>query len=332
MRFGAAALVALPILVGIQPAFASEPLPAGQIPGLADARAAYRSLPLSFEPNRGQSDPRVKFMSRSQGLTLFLTSTDAVLVTREASLKMRVLGANPDAVVQGLDARPGRIHSLIGRDPGKWQTDGRAYARVLYREIYPGIDLAYYGTRGQGLEYDFIVAPGANPRAIRLGFEGADRIDLTEEGDLLLHVGATSLRFGKPMVYQHVGGARREINGGWVRDGATVGFEIAAYDPSAALVIDPIVSLATYLGGFGTDQAFAVAVDAAGAVYVTGNTTSLNFPTTTGSFAPAPLGGTDVFVVKLSHDLSTTVYSTYLGGTTGDDAGQIGRASCRERV
>ena len=323
MRFGAAALVALPIFVSIWPAFASEPHPAGQIPGLADARAAYRSLPLSFEPNRGQSDPRVKFMSRSQGLTLILTSTDAVLVTREASLKMRVLGANPDAVAQGLDARPGRIHSLVGHDPRKWQTDGRAYARVLYREIYPGIDLAYYGTRGQGLEYDFVVAPGANPRAIRLGFEGADRIELSADGDLLLHVGAASLRFGKPVVYQRVGGARREIQGGWVRDGAaTVGFEIAAYDPSEALVIDPIVSLATYLGGFGTDQAFAVAVDTAGAVYVTGNTTSLNFPTTAGSFAPAPLGGTDAFAVKLSHDLSTTVYATFRGGTTGDDAGR----------
>src|SRR5512132_3815873 len=120
MRFGAAVvLVALPILVSISPAFASEPHPAGQIPGLADAREAYRSLPLSFEPNRGQSDPRVQFMSRSQGLTLFLTSTDAVLVTREASLKMRVLGANPDAVAQGLDARPGRIHSLVGHDPRK---------------------------------------------------------------------------------------------------------------------------------------------------------------------------------------------------------------------
>jgi Beta-propeller repeat len=321
MRFGAAALVALPTFVSIWPAFASEPHPAGPIPGLADARAAYRSLPLSFEPNRGQSDPRVKFMSRSQGLTLFLTSTDAVLVTREASLKMRVLGANPDAVAQGLDARPGRIHSLVGHDPRKWQTDGRAYARVLYREIYPGIDLAYYGTRGQGLEYDFVIAPGANPRAIRLGFEGADRIELSADGDLLLHVGAASLRFGKPVVYQHVGGARREIQGGWVRDGAaTVGFEIAAYNAGEALVIDPIVSLATYLGGFGTDQAFAVAVDTAGAVYVTGNTTSLNFPTTAGSFAPAPLGGTDAFVVKLSRDLSTTVYATYMGGTTGDDA------------
>src|SRR5262245_56950333 len=159
MRIGAT-LIALPILVGISPALASEPHPAGQIPGLADAREAYRSLPLGFEPNRGQSDPRVKFMARSQGLTLFLTATDAVLVTREASLKMRVLGANPAAVAQGLDELPGRIHSLIGRDPRKWRTDGRVYARVLYREIYPGIDLAYYGTRQQGLEYDFVVAPG----------------------------------------------------------------------------------------------------------------------------------------------------------------------------
>jgi hypothetical protein len=323
MRLGAAVLIALPILASISPACASEAHPAGQIFRLADARDAYRSLPLLFEPNRGQSDPRVKFMARSQGLTLFLTSTDAVLVTREATLKMRVLGANPNAVALGLDELPGRIHSLIGRDPRTWRTDGRAYARVLYREIYPGIDLAYYGTRHQGLEYDFVVAPGANPRAIRLGLEGADRIELSAEGDLLLHVGAASLRFGKPVVYQHVGGARREIQGVWVREGAaTVGFQVAAYDPSAALVIDPIVSLATYLGGFGADQAFAVAIDTAGAVYVTGNTTSANFPTTPGSFGPTSLGAIDAFIVKLSPDLATTVYSTYLGGTTGDDAGR----------
>jgi hypothetical protein len=319
MRIGAV-LIALPILVGISPVLAAEPHPAGTIPGLADAREAYRSLPLSFEPNRGQSDPRVKFMARSQGLTLFLTATDAVLVTREASLKMRVLGANPAAVAQGLDELPGRIHSLIGRDPRKWRTDGRAYGRVLYREIYPGIDLAYYGTRQQGLEYDFIVAPGADPRVIRLGFEGAERIELSAEGDLLLHVGAASLRFGKPVVYQRIEGARREIPGAWVRDGATVGFRVAAYDRSAALVIDPIVSLATYLGGLGTDQAFAVAVDSAGNVYVTGNTTAINFPTTAGSFRPTAPGGTDAFVVKLSNNLGTAVHSTYLGGATGDDA------------
>src|SRR5262249_59011577 len=104
-------------------------------------------------------------------------------------------------------------HSLIGRDPRKWQTDGRAYARVLYREIYPGIDLAYYGTRGQGLEYDFVVAPGANPSAIRLGFEGADRIELSAEGELLLHVAVASLRFGKPGGYQEGGGGRRGVQG-----------------------------------------------------------------------------------------------------------------------
>ena len=323
MRAWATALVALPILVNFTAALASELHPAGQLPRLADAREAYRSLPLSFEPNRGQSNPRVKFVARSQGLTLFLASTDAVLVTRAATLKMRVLGANPDADALGLDPLPGRIHSLIGRDPRRWRTDASAYARVLYREIYPGIDLAYYGTRQQGLEYDFVVAPGANPRAIRLGFEGADRIELSAEGDLLLHVGAASLRFRKPVVYQHVGGARREIQGGWVRDGAaTVGFQVAAYDPSAALVIDPIVSLATHLGGIGIDQAFAVTLDTAGNVYVTGNTTSINFPTTAGSLGPTVLGGIDAFVVKLSHDLSSAVYSTYLGGTTGDDAGR----------
>jgi hypothetical protein len=282
---------------------------------------ALGSLPLGFERNRGQTDPRVKFLARGQGLTLFLSSADAVLVTRDAAIRMRLLGANPDSDPQGLDELPGRVHSFIGRDPRKWRTDTLTYARVRYRAVYPGIDLVYYGPRQQRLEYDFVVAPGADPRAIRLGFEGVDRFEVDRDGDLLLHVGDAALRFAKPLVYQKAGGTRREIPGGWVRQGAfTVGFKIAAYDQSAPLVIDPVVSLATYFGGTGTDQAFGIAVDDAGNVYLTGNTTSANFPTTTGSVAPTRPGGIDAFVVKLDPALSSVLFATYLGGTTGDDA------------
>ena len=287
------------------------------------AMDAYGSLPLGFERNRGQTDPRVKFLARGQGLTLFLTSADAVLVTRSAAIRMRLLGANRDSDPQGLDELPGRVHSFIGRDPRKWRTDAPTYARVRYRAVYPGIDLVYYGARQQRLEYDFVVAPGADPRAIRLGFEGVDRFEVDRDGDLLLHVGDAALRFARPLVYQTVAGVRREIPGGWVRDGAfTVGFKVAAYDRSAPLVIDPVVSLATYIGGAGTDQAFGIALDPAGNVYLTGNTTSTNFPTTIGSVAPTRPGGIDAFVVKLNPVLSRAVYSTYLGGTTGDDAGR----------
>ena len=291
--------------------------------GEASAIDAYRSLPLGFEPNRGQTDPRVKFLARGPGLTLFLTSADAVLVTRGATLRMRILGASADSDPQGLDELPGRVHSFIGRDPREWRIDAPTYARVLYRAVYPGIDLVYYGARQQRLEYDFVVAPGADPRAIRLGFEGVDRLEVDADGDLLLHVGDAALRFAKPLVYQRVAGVRREIAGGWVREGVfTVGFRVAAYDLSMPLVIDPVVSLATYVGGAGTDQAFGIALDTAGDVYLTGNTTSINFPTTIGSFASTRPGGIDAFVVKLDRALSAVVYSTYLGGTTGDDAGR----------
>ena len=284
---------------------------------------AYGSLPLGFEPNRGQTDPRVKFLARGHGLTLFLSFPDAVLVTRGAVIRMRLLGANPDSDPQGLDELPGRVHSFIGRDPRKWRIDAPTYARVRYRAVYPGIDLVYYGARQQRLEYDFVVAPAADPRTIRLGFEGVDRLEVDADGDLLLHVGDAALRFAKPLVYQKVAGLRQEIPGGWVRQGAfTVGFRVAAYDPSVPLVIDPVVSLATYIGGEGTDQAFGIALDTAGNVHLTGNTTSTNFPTTIGSFMSTRPGGIDAFVVKLNPALSAAVYSTYLGGTTGDDAGR----------
>jgi hypothetical protein len=284
---------------------------------------AFGSLPLGFEPNRGQTDPRVKFLARGQGLTLFLTSADAMLVTRDAAIRMRLLGANPDSDPQGLDELPGRVHSFIGRDPRKWRTDAPTYARVRYRAVYPGIDLVYYGARQQRLEYDFVVAPHVNPRTIRIGFEGVDRLEVDADGDLLLHVGDAALRVAKPLVYQKVAGGRREIPGGWVREGPfTAGFKIATYDRSVPLVIDPVVSLATYIGGAGTDQAFGIALDPAGNVYLTGNTTSANFPTTIGSIASTRPGGIDVFVVKLDPALSTVLFSTYLGGTTGDDAGR----------
>ena len=341
----AAALVALLALAILAVQLAAEPHQAknamttsraqvgsrAQVDEAAWARVseAYRALPLSFAPNLGQTDPRVKFLARAQGLTLFLTSTDAVLVTREAAVRMRLLGARPDSDARGLDELPGRTSSFIGRDPRRWRVGAPTYARVRYRDVYPGIDLVYYGAWMKRLEYDFVVAPGVDPRAIRLAFEGVDRLELNADGDLVLHVGDAGLRFGKPRVYQDVGVARREISGRWVLDGAfTAGFQLAAYDVSRPLVIDPVVNLATYVGGGGTDQAFAIAVDASSNVYLTGNTTSTNFPTTVGAFdstcgsdGTCDGGLSDAFVVKLNSTLSAPVYSTYLGGS-GTDAGR----------
>ncbi|PYM82965.1 MAG: hypothetical protein DME13_16625, partial [Candidatus Rokuibacteriota bacterium] len=285
---------------------------------------AYRSLPFSFEPNLGQSDARVKFLARTRGITVFLTATDTVLSTGRSAVRMRLVGANSAARIEGLDALPGRSHSFIGRDPSRWRTDVPTYTRVAYRDIYPGIDLVYYGTQERQLEYDFVVGPGADPRAIRLTFDGVDRLELNGTGDLVLHVGDTSLRFGKPLVYQRSEGARRKVAGRWAFENrTTVGFHVGSYDARRPLVIDPTIVLATYVGGGLTDQAFAIALDASANVYLTGNTNSADFPTTVGAFQPTPPSArVDAFVVKLNSAFTARTYSTYLGGTTGDDAGR----------
>jgi hypothetical protein len=284
---------------------------------------AYRSLPFSFEPNLGQSDARVKFLARTRGITVFLTATDTVLSTGRSAVRMRLVGANSAARIEGLDALPGRSHSFIGRDPSRWRTNVPTYARVAYRDIYPGIDVVYYGTQERQLEYDFVVGPGADPRAIRLTFDGVDRLELNGTGDLVLHVGNTSLRFGKPLVYQRSEDARRKVAGRWAFENrTTVGFHVGSYDARRPLVIDPTIVLATYVGGGATDQAFAIALDASANVYLTGNTNSADFPTTVGALQTTPRGSVDAFVVKLNSAFTTRTYSTYLGGTTGDDAGR----------
>lgn len=290
-------------------------------PHASAASPALRGLPFSFEPNLGQTDPRVKFLARSRGMTVFLTSTETVLVTTRCAVRMRLEGANPDPAINGVDPLPGRNHSIIGRDPGRWRANVPTYARVRYRDVYRGVDLVYYGTEDRQLEYDFVVGPGVDPGVIRLTFEGVDRLELGGDGDLVLHVGETHLRLGKPRVYQVSPEGRRSVAGAWTLENTTVGFRLGAYDTSQVLVIDPTVALATYIGGSGSDQAFAVALGPDGSVFLTGNTVSANFPTTLGSVQPMAAGGSDVFVVRLNSTFTASLYSTFLGGS-GDDAGR----------
>ena len=290
-------------------------------PRASVASPALRGLPFSFEPNLGQTDPRVKFLARSRGMTVFLTSTETVLLTARCAVRMRLEGANPDLAVHGVDPLPGRNHSISGRDPTRWRANVPTYARVRYGEVYRGVDLVYYGTEDRQLEYDFVVAPGVDPGVIRLTFEGIDRLELGGDGDLVLHVGETRLRFGKPRVYQVSAEGRRSVAAAWTLENTTVGFRLGSYDTSKVLVIDPTVALATYIGGSGSDQAFAVALGVDGSVFLTGNTVSANFPTTLGSVQPTTGGGSDVFVVRLDSTFTTSLYSTFLGGA-GDDAGR----------
>jgi len=330
--------------------------------------ADYGKLPLSFEANQGQTDPQVKFLSRGQGYSLFLTRTEAVLqlriptqpgqaadfglrnadrpafetgvrnpkskirnpqLARPVTLRMRLVGANPNAEARGVEELPGRSNYFIGNDPSKWRTNVPNYAKVEYRDVYPGINLVHYGNQRQ-LEYDFVVSPGADPRAIKFEVEGAERIEIDGRGDLVLHVAGGEVRQHKPVVYQEVDGERREIAGQFAlrvpssqsairNPKSEIGLEIGPHDATQPLVVDPVLVYSTYLGGSGDDQALGIAVDSAGNAYVTGYTFSTNFPTA--SPLQAAFGGSirDGFVAKVSA-VGSLLYSTYLGGS-GDDYG-----------
>jgi hypothetical protein len=194
---------------------------------------------------------------------------------------------------------------------------------VQYRGIYPGVDLVYYGHEGE-LEYDFVVQPGARPSVIRLRFEGA-ALSLDPAGDLVGRVAGGELRMRRPFVYQELKGRRVEIAGGWrLEDSTDATFCVGEYDSSRPLVIDPVLSYSTYLGGRGGDNSVAVGVDARGYAYVTGSTSSPDYPTTADALQPTgPGGSTDAFVTKLNRTGTALVYSTYFGGTGSDAASDI---------
>jgi hypothetical protein len=296
----------------------------------ADARVseAYGQLPVHFEANRGQAHEDVRFLARGPGYSLYLTGGEAVLALARTArtadvVRMSLVGAAPRPVVSGLDELPGKANYFVGADSAKWRTNVPTYARVHYREVYPGIDLVYYGNQRQ-LEYDFVVAPGADPRKIVLAFQGADRLEIDSEGGLLLHAAGGSIRQPKPLLYQEIDGLRREIDGAYTLKGAhRVGFEVAAYDASRPLIIDPVLAYSTYLGGSDQDQGFGIAVDPAGNAYATGLTSSSDFPTTAAAVDATFNGGSDVFVTKLDPTGSVLLYSTYLGGGNTDQANGI---------
>lgn len=314
----------------------------------ASAQTAYGKLPLSFEANQGQTDSQVKFLARGSGYTLFLTGDEAVLQLRNADfgmrnektadssssansqsgirnpqssvLRMKLLGANPSPQAAGLDELSGKSNYFIGSDPKQWRTDIPTYAKVKFAAVYPGVDVVYYGTQGRQLEYDFVVAPQADPKAIRLSFEGAEKLEVDGQGDLLLRLAGKQLRMQKPVVYQKKDGAKQEIAGRYTLSGEQeVGFEIAAYDAARPLVIDPVLAYSTYLGGSGQDIGLGIAVNAHGVAFVTGLTTSPDFPTEPNGSKFGPGGSVDAFVSKLNAEGTQLVYSTYLGGSNDEN-------------
>lgn len=330
---GTSSLLALSLLTLGAMAF-SHVGPASHQPQRANPLAArtvqpalesYGDLPLAFEANRGQTDARADFLSHGNGYTMFFSPTELAMsfsaagaAVRPAPLRMTLRGANPHARSVGRDRLPGTVNYLRGADPAKWHTNVATYAKVAYAGVYPGVDIVYYGNRRR-LEFDFVVAPGADPSAIRLSFAGADALRV-DSGELVLRTSAgPKLRLREPFVYQTIGGARHRIAGGYTLDGQGVRFRLARYDHGKPLVIDPTMAYSTRLGGRDEDAAYAIAVDPAGNAYVTGNTNSTDYPVT--NPAQAKNGGTtDAFVAKLSPDGSRLLYSTYLGGS-GSDVG-----------
>ncbi len=302
---------------------------------------------MQFEPNAGQTGSEVKFLARGKGYSLFLKPGEVALSLRSVSTNARtarptsgqstrlsrsrsrehtvaraelrtvLLGADPRARIEGMDESPGTVNYFIGNDPRQWRTGIHPFAKVKYSNVYPGVDLVYYGNQRQ-LEYDFVVSPGADPSRITLGFDGVNHLDIDEQGNLVAQVPGGTVLWRKPVAYQEVAGTRKAIEGKFMlKTPRQVGFQVELYDSSVPLIIDPAMVYSTYLGGSGDDTAEGIAVDGAGNVYVAGSTSSVDFPTYRG-YDTTPNGSNDVFMAKLNASGTALIYSTYVGGA-GDD-------------
>jgi hypothetical protein len=314
--------------------------------GLAEVRSRARmtpfSLPLSFQANRGQTDSQVRFLARGNGFDVFLTPSETVLRLKKAAekkpspldtggrpqftpstysvVRMQMLGANPAPEVSGEHKLPGESNYFRGRDRSRWVRNVPHFSRVRYRELYRGVDAVYYGNANK-LEYDLVVAPGADPSQVRMSLKGADQVRI-ENGDLVIETAGGELRQHRPSVYQEKDGKREPVEGRYklvadARVGAdpVIAFELGEYDRSRELVIDPVLAWSTFLGGSLNDQGNGIDVDQDGFVYVTGTTFSPDFPVTAGAFQTGLKGTSDAFVTKMTNDGSTLVYSTYIGGS-----------------
>ena len=308
----------------------------------------YGKLPLSFEANQGQTDARVRFLSRGSGYSLFLTQDDAVFSLRGSTVKptakartigrppqpdlpatsvvlrMKLVNANPSAKVIGEEELAGKSNYFVGNDPKKWSTNVTNYAKVKYEGVYSGIDLVYYGNQRQ-LEYDFVVSPGADPRSIEFNVDEAKHIRRDQSGDLVLQMAEGAVRWHKPVIYQEQDGTRHKVEGNYaIKPGKRVGFEVASYDTERPLIIDPVLTFSTYTDDSENGGPVAVAIDAEGNTYLTGLTFSAAYPVTPGAFQtsckscsgqyPTP----DVYVTKLNATGTAQVYSTFLGGSDYD--------------
>ncbi|HEV8597658.1 MAG TPA: SBBP repeat-containing protein [Candidatus Dormibacteraeota bacterium] len=283
---------------------------------------AYGQLPLSFVANAGHDHPDVRFSAQAGAVSFWFTSTQAVFSFagehKGVNLGLGFLGANPAPAIEGTDPLAGKVNYFLGDDPSAWKTGLPTYGELVYRGLWPGIDLAFRGEAGT-LKYEFRVAPGADVSNIRLEYRGADMLTLSPTGDLILSTAVGPITDAKPVSYQVVGGNRVPVESRYALEGNTYGFALGAYDTSRPVVIDPGLAYSTYLGGSGGDNGTGIAVDGLGNAYLTGQTSSANFPTTVGAFDTSANGNFDAFVTKLGPSGGAPLlYSTYLGGSSFD--------------
>ncbi len=304
---------------------------------------AYGKLPLYFIQNHGQLDKKVKYYEKASGSAMYFTKEGVYIslikqeskkVTKKDAKPERQTEAkliklfflkgalNPEIVAEG--RLEGKVNYFIGNDSKKWKTDIPTYSSVLYKEVYKGIDIRFYGNQRQ-LEYDVIVKPGADPSKVKIAYEGIEGLRLKDNGEMEVVVKNSkgeekiALIQHKPIIYQEIDGKRKELDGGFVilkndKDKDVYAFKVPEYDRTRPLIIDPVLVYSTYLGGSDGDYGFGIAVDSQGNAYVTGETSSTNFPIQNayqGTFAGLY---NDVFVTKLSPS-GSLVYSTYLGGS-----------------
>src|SRR5665213_864277 len=294
---------------------------------------SYGKLPLTFEKNKGQADPQVKFISKGSGYTLFLTDKEAVLVLNKHRVKsdkagkvdgknlqtttvmrLKLVGANERPRFESAEKTEGISNYFIGNDPKKWHSNVPQYAKVKMKNVYPGIDMVYYGNQRK-LEYDFVVSPGADPKNICLKWDGAKSAKVDGEGNLVLKAKGGQVVFKAPVIYQVKNGEREPLSGSYAMAGNNqIVFEVQNYDLTQPLVIDPQLDYSTYLGGNNNDTCYGMVVDSSGNAYVTGYTLSSTFPTQS-AYQSTLVGSTDDFVTKLNPAGNGLVNSTYLGST-----------------
>src|SRR5271163_1828849 len=310
--------------------------------------ASAIKLPLFFEANAGQTDPSVQFLTRSGGYTMFLTPTETVLVegkngiatshkfgkgfaavrpdpknAKQSVLRMELLGANSAPEFQGLQELPGKGNYLIGKDQAAWHTNVALFSEVRVAKVYPGVDLLFHGDQRQ-LEYDFVVAPGADPRRIGFKISGAKKIEIDANGNLVLHTRDSEFEMRKPLIYQGEGASRSAVQGKFVLSAKNeVRFALGPYDHTEKLVIDPAIDYATFLGGTGFQISEALSVDSstpgAPKIYTTGFTSDITTFPEGGTPINNPTGAANIYIAKIDPTKTGSAslgYLTFIGGST----------------